>query len=114
MAAKLLVVTLIVAVSAIVARARPEEVKKDEQSNVISGTDAVPDASAAPATPDVTVPHIHPLTTGVPSVTGSTVRPSGTGFSRFIDDVFQIPISVLKAVNKLLTNPLRENKASSS
>ncbi|GLV31198.1 hypothetical protein CBL_12273 [Carabus blaptoides fortunei] len=43
------------------------------------------------------------------------IRPGNT-FARFIDDVFQIPISVLQSVTKLLTNPftqLRKDVASS-
>lgn len=37
------------------------------------------------------------------------IRPGNT-FARFIDDVFQIPITVLQSVTKLLTNPFTQVK----
>ncbi|XP_049825706.1 uncharacterized protein LOC126266220 [Aethina tumida] len=55
------------------------------------------------------------ITTGVeptPSETPSLFKPqrAGTMFARFIDDIFQIPITVLQSVAKLITNPFTTSK----
>ncbi|XP_030745618.1 uncharacterized protein LOC115874568 [Sitophilus oryzae] len=42
----------------------------------------------------------------------SNFKPQRTGsmFARFIDDIFQIPITVLQSVAKLITNPFTQSK----
>ncbi|XP_076274585.1 uncharacterized protein LOC143205272 [Rhynchophorus ferrugineus] len=58
------------------------------------------------------------ITTGVnpvpanPAAPTNTSKPqrSGSMFARFIDDIFQIPITVLQNVAKLITNPFTQSK----
>jgi len=45
-----------------------------------------------------------------PNTDDTTFKPQyvGTTFARLIDDIFQIPITVLQSVAKLLTNPFKQ------
>ncbi|KAK7868911.1 hypothetical protein R5R35_014221 [Gryllus longicercus] len=131
---------LCIAVIATQGLAFPQDDKKNELDNVISETDDAEPAAAVvskasevseegDASEVTSPPAPTTLTVGVtseaaPSSTAaspakdhapsaSTPRPSAAhNFSRLIDDIFQIPISVLKAVNTLLSNPFRSKLGS--
>ncbi|XP_044748843.1 uncharacterized protein LOC123309684 [Coccinella septempunctata] len=74
---------------------------KNPESNSVS-----PDANQNSASVQITG-----ISTGIldspPSNSDTNFKPqrAGTMFARFIDDIFNIPITVLQSVAKLITNP---------
>ncbi|XP_063232181.1 uncharacterized protein LOC134536358 [Bacillus rossius redtenbacheri] len=102
MAAHGLLVLLVAASFVSAAVASPQAgASKDETSNIIpvDGGDVTASSSTpAPGGGASTSSTARPATRAPPA-------PARSGFSRFISDIFQIPISVLRAVNNLLANP---------
>nr|CAD7392208.1 unnamed protein product [Timema cristinae] len=80
-------------------------IKKDERNNEIKPETST-DIPTILTTEEITKPTV------TKHKAPPTPKPSGgEAFSRFINDIFQIPISVLKAVNNLLTNPFTRGDA---
>ncbi|KAG5880957.1 hypothetical protein JTB14_000478 [Gonioctena quinquepunctata] len=88
----------------------------DVAVNSVSEEKKVILASQGSNAPTSTV-QISGITTGanLPSSTpieNTPFKPQRTGsmFARFIDDIFQIPITVLQSVARLITNPFTQKK----
>ncbi|XP_074041295.1 uncharacterized protein isoform X2 [Leptinotarsa decemlineata] len=69
------------------------------------------------ANPPASTVEISGITTGAnappsPPVENTPFKPqrAGSMFARFIDDIFQIPITVLQNVARLITNPFTQKK----
>ncbi|XP_049779811.1 uncharacterized protein LOC126176691 [Schistocerca cancellata] len=107
---RFVMIALVAAVGVALVAARPQEDRTEISNEIPLGIDV--SSSPAPTSVSTNSSSVSDFTTEAPtSTTVPTTRSSM--FSRIINDIFQIPITVLRAVNNLLNNSFGRSARSS-